>query len=114
MVTLNPAKLLHLEDRMGSVKVGKDADMVLWTDHPLSIYANVEKTIVDGVVYFDVEKDALARAAVRTERARLIQKMKGAKKGGARMQRGGSRTLLEFHCEEAHADYSFDMLNEQE
>ncbi len=42
MVTLNPAKLLHLDDRMGSVKVGKDADIVLWTDHPLSVYAQVE------------------------------------------------------------------------
>ena len=114
MVTLNPAKLLHLDDRMGSIKVGKDADVVLWTNHPLSIYANVEKTIVDGVVYFDIEKDAQARAAVQAERARLIQKMKGAKKAGAKTQRGGSRVLLEFHCEEEHADYSFDMLNEQE
>ncbi len=44
MVTLNPAKLLHLNDRMGSIKAGKDADLVLWTDHPLSIYAKAEKT----------------------------------------------------------------------
>lgn len=104
MVTLNPAKLLHLDERMGSVKVGKDADMVLWTDHPLSVYANVEKTIVDGVVYFDIEKDAQARAALQTERARLIQKMKDAKKAGAPTKRGGSRMLLEYHCDEEHAD----------
>ena len=44
MITLNPAKLLHLDDRMGSVKVGKDADIVLWTDNPLSIYAKVVQT----------------------------------------------------------------------
>ena len=41
MVTLNPAKLLHIDDRTGSVKVGKDADLVLWTDHPMSMYAKV-------------------------------------------------------------------------
>ncbi|MGJ8664517.1 MAG: amidohydrolase family protein, partial [Marinicella sp.] len=53
MVTLNPAKLLHLDDRMGSIKAGKDADLVLWSDNPLSIYAKAEKTMVDGVVYYD-------------------------------------------------------------
>ncbi|GAC1585579.1 MAG: hypothetical protein NVS3B19_03290 [Ginsengibacter sp.] len=52
MVTLNPAKMLHVDDKVGSIKVGKDADVVLWTDNPLSIYAKPEKTIVDGVVYF--------------------------------------------------------------
>lgn len=113
MVSLNPAKLLHLESRMGSIKVGKDADVVLWTNHPLSVYANVEKTIVDGVVYFDIEKDALARAALQAERARLIQKMKGIKKAGARTQTGGSSIKLEFHCDDDRADYSFELLTEQ-
>src|SRR5690606_3160312 len=51
MVTLNPAKMLHVDNRVGSIKEGKDADLVLWSDHPLSIYAMSEKTIVDGVVY---------------------------------------------------------------
>ncbi len=111
MVSLNPAKLLHLDDRMGSIKVGKDADVVLWTDHPLSMYANVEKTIVDGVVYFDIEKDAQARAALLAERARLIQKMKGVKKNGGRTQKGGSRIFLEFHCDEDRSHYEVDALN---
>ncbi|MFY0687657.1 MAG: amidohydrolase family protein [Cyclobacteriaceae bacterium] len=111
MVTLNPAKLLHLDDRMGSIKVGKDADLVLWTDHPLSVYAKVEKTIVDGIVFFDAKQDALAREALQQERARLIQKMKGAKKSGAPTQKGGSSYQLEFHCSEDHADYSFNMSN---
>ncbi|HHL31446.1 MAG TPA: amidohydrolase, partial [Oceanospirillales bacterium] len=48
LVTINPAKLLHLDDRMGSIKIGKDADVVLWSDNPLSIYAKVNKTFVDG------------------------------------------------------------------
>ena len=56
-VTINPAKLLHIDNRVGSIKVGKDADVVLWSDHPMSIYAKAEKTIVDGKVFFDRNED---------------------------------------------------------
>ena len=89
LVTLNPAKLLHLDDRMGSIKVGKDGDVVLWSDHPLSIYANAEKTLIDGRVYFDIDRDAELRAAVEAERNRLMQKMResGAPTGGRGMGR---------------------------
>jgi hypothetical protein len=83
MVTINPAKALHVADKVGSIKVGKDADLVLWSDNPLSIYAKSLYTIVDGVVYFDREKDALKSKVVAEERARLIQKMLGDKKAGA-------------------------------
>ena len=86
MVTLNPAKALHVSDKVGSIKVGKDGDVVLWSDNPLSIYAVAEKTIVDGVVYFDREKDAQMRKTIAAERARLIQKMLGDKKAGAPMR----------------------------
>jgi imidazolonepropionase-like amidohydrolase len=82
MVTLNPAKMLHVDNRVGSIKVGKDADLVLWSDNPLSIYARAEKTIVDGVVYFDREKDAQMRKQQTAERSRLIQKMNGEKRSG--------------------------------
>ncbi|ULQ56626.1 amidohydrolase family protein [Flavihumibacter rivuli] len=82
MVTLNPARMLHVDDRVGSIKVGKDADLVLWSDHPLSIYARAEKTMVDGIVYFDREKDKVLRAGITAERSRLIQKMAGEKKAG--------------------------------
>lgn len=82
MVTLNPAKMLHIDSRVGSIKAGKDADLVLWSDNPLSIYAKAEKTIVDGVVYFDREKDQEMRKIQTTERNRLIQKMNGEKKSG--------------------------------
>ncbi len=80
MVTLNPAKMLHVDDKVGSIKVGKDADLVLWNNDPLSIYAVAEKTIVDGTVYFDRERDASLRKLVQTERARLVQKLAAAKK----------------------------------
>ncbi|MFM1828230.1 MAG: hypothetical protein RL624_471, partial [Bacteroidota bacterium] len=82
MVTLNPAKALHIENKVGSIKVGKDADVVLWTDNPLSIYAKSLYTIVDGTVYFDRAKDAEKSKAVAAERAKLIQKMLGEKRAG--------------------------------
>ncbi|MEO8406516.1 MAG: amidohydrolase family protein, partial [Chitinophagaceae bacterium] len=75
MVTLNPAKALHVEDKVGSIKVGKDADLVLWSDNPLSIYAMSLYTIVDGTVYFDRAKDKEMRKQIVAERNRLIQKM---------------------------------------
>ena len=83
MVTLNPAKALHIENKVGSIKVGKDADVVLWTDNPLSIYAKSLYTIVDGTVFFDRAKDAEKSKAVAAERAKLIQKMLGEKRAGA-------------------------------
>jgi imidazolonepropionase-like amidohydrolase len=72
LVTLNPAKILHLDDRMGSIKPGKDADLVLWTDNPLSIYARASKTMVDGTFYFDEEQDAKIKEQIDSERNRII------------------------------------------
>jgi imidazolonepropionase-like amidohydrolase len=85
MVTLNPAKALHVSDKVGSIKVGKDADLVLWSDNPLSIYAKPLKTIVDGTVYFDSERDEAARKYISNERNRLVQKLLGEKKSGGPM-----------------------------
>jgi imidazolonepropionase-like amidohydrolase len=86
MVTLNPAKLLHLDDRMGSIKEGKDADLVLWTENPLSVYAQVRFTIIDGIIYFDSERDKELRAEVEKERMRIINLMIAAKAGGSATQ----------------------------
>ncbi|MFM1933949.1 MAG: hypothetical protein RL360_829, partial [Bacteroidota bacterium] len=83
MVTLNPAKMLHVADRVGSIKEGKDADIVIWSDNPLSIYAKSEHTIVDGAVVFDRAADVVRQAELKAEKQRLVQKMIGAKKGGA-------------------------------
>lgn len=97
--TLNPATMLHVADRVGSIKTGKDADIVIWSDNPLSIYAKAEKTIVDGIIYFDRDKDAQMRIAIAAERNRLIQKMIAAKKDGAKTD---------------PATLSFDQVNECE
>ncbi len=103
MVTLNPAKMLRVDDRVGSIKVGKDADLVLWSAHPLSIYARAEKTWVDGVKYFDVDEDRQLREQMRRERARLIAKAQAEKKPGAENtgRPNGFRPRHErhYHCD---------------
>jgi imidazolonepropionase-like amidohydrolase len=53
MITLNPAWIIGVDDRVGSLDVGKDADISIWDKDPLSSYAKVDKTIIDGEVYFD-------------------------------------------------------------
>jgi imidazolonepropionase-like amidohydrolase len=83
MVTLNPAKMLHVADRVGSLLPGKDADVVVWSDHPLSIYAKSLYTIVDGAIYFDRKKDDEMQQKVDQERTRLVRKMNGEKRSGA-------------------------------
>ncbi|WP_242927406.1 amidohydrolase family protein [Pontibacter vulgaris] len=103
MVTLNPAKLLHLDNRMGSIKAGKDADVVLWNNHPLSIYAKPEKTFVDGIAYFDLDRDVKMREEMEKERMRLIQKMLNAKTGGAKMQAPVTKKASVLHCEDVEA-----------
>ncbi len=98
LCTLNPAKMLHLDSRTGSIKVGKDADVVVWSANPLSIYAKAEKTFVDGILFFDIERDALKREEIRKERARLIQKMLEEKKGGGATQEPSPKGNKEYSC----------------
>ncbi|MCB0430599.1 MAG: amidohydrolase family protein [Flavobacteriales bacterium] len=96
-VTLNPAKLLHLDKRMGSLQPGMDADVVLWTGHPLSIYSKVEKTFVDGRCLFDRKEDAQMQEMIAKERERLIQKMMAeGGKGGHKPAMKGKRL---YHCD---------------
>jgi adenine deaminase len=72
LVTINPAIMLHLQDRTGSIKTGKDADLVLWTGYPLSVYAQASKTMVDGTIYFDEEQDEQLKTQIDSERNRII------------------------------------------
>ena len=100
MVTLNPAKLLHLDSHMGSIRVGKDADLVLWNASPLAIYARPEITMIDGAVYFSLKDEDAKREAMQAERARLIQKMLTAKAGGTSTVRPTFRRARMWHCED--------------
>lgn len=97
-VTLNPAKMLHIDDKVGSVKVGKDADVVLWSGHPMSVYTKAEKTFVDGRCYFDIEEDEKMRQEISAERNRLIQKMLDAKAAGAKTQKALMQKQHLWHC----------------
>ncbi|EAR00998.1 amidohydrolase family protein [Maribacter sp. HTCC2170] len=99
MVTINPAKLLHIDERVGSIKEGKDADLVLWSDHPLSVYAKAEKTLIEGAVYFDLETDKNQRVAIKNERNKLINMMLKEKEGGGKTQSPKNKKKEKFHCD---------------
>lgn len=105
MVTINPAKLLHLDNRVGSIKEGKDADLVLWNNHPLSVYAKAEKTLIEGVVYFDLEKDKQQRTAIKNERNKLITMMLEEKEGGKPTQKPIKKQKPKFHCDTMDSEW---------
>jgi len=111
-ITLNPAKMLHIDNKVGSIRVGKDADVVVWSDNPLSIYAKAEQTFVDGIAYWDIDRDAQIRKAQQSERTRLIQKMKDSKDKGGKTQRPKAEPKRLYHCETI-GDYALE-LNEIE
>ena len=98
-VTLNPAKLLHIDDKVGSIKAGKDADVVLWSDNPLSIYAKAEKTIIEGVTYFDIEHDKQSREDIKKEKSELISMMLKDKNKGLKTQPVKKKDKPELHCD---------------
>ena len=71
LVTINPAKLLRIDGRVGSLEAGKDADVVIWNHHPLSSYAIVERTYIDGIAYYDRSKEEQRLSMVTREKAAL-------------------------------------------
>lgn len=73
LVTLNPAWQLGIDSRVGSIDVGKDADLAIWTGHPLSVYSRVEQTFIDGEVFFDRQQDMAKRTRLEQERKQLEQ-----------------------------------------
>ncbi len=74
LITLSTARVLGIDDRVGSLEVGKDGDFVIWSDHPFSTLTRAEQTWIDGRRYFDLEEDRALAAEVERERARLLQK----------------------------------------
>ncbi|TVR70982.1 MAG: hypothetical protein EA408_09965 [Marinilabiliales bacterium] len=78
LITINPAKMIGIDEMVGSLEPGKHADFVIWNGHPLSGFTHAEQTWVDGRKYFDREQDMLLREEVRVERAALIQKAAAA------------------------------------
>jgi adenine deaminase len=90
--------MLHIDDKVGSIQVGKVADLVLWTDNPLSVYARVDKTLIDGQIYFDREEDAKLREAMKAERARLIAKLLAEKNKGEKVVKPQPKQQRLYHC----------------
>jgi imidazolonepropionase-like amidohydrolase len=76
MVTLNPAMQLGIDKRVGTIDVGKDADLAIYNHDPLSAYAVVQKTLIDGRVYFDRERDIAERSEREKEKKALVDKFK--------------------------------------
>jgi imidazolonepropionase-like amidohydrolase len=90
MVTLNPAKQLGIDNRVGSIDVGKDADLVIYDKYPLSDYAKVQKVLIDGAVYFDRDKEVSAQTTKAAEKQKLVDKLKQQQQQqGGRGGRGG-------------------------
>jgi imidazolonepropionase-like amidohydrolase len=80
LVTINPAKQLGIEGRVGSIEPGKDADLAIFDKHPLSNYAKVEKVFIDGELYFDRQKDLEERPGKEARKKALIDKLKAQEK----------------------------------
>ncbi len=99
MITLNPAKQLGIDKRTGSIEEKKDADLVIWTAHPFSIYSRVEMTIIDGETYFDRAKDVQDRDLLAKEREAL-EKLDVNKAPGS----GGTQPAIPRERRPAHRD----------
>ena len=80
LCTINAAAQLRLDKRIGSIEIGKDADLAIWTAHPLSIYARVDTTFIEGEIYFDRARDLAQREAMRKEKEERLKKEDDEKK----------------------------------
>ena len=110
-VTLNAARQLAIDDRVGSLEVGKDADLALWSGDPLSTYTRCVATWIDGREYFSLAQDRKHRERIAAQRRRLIAKLLGLKKetpdwededeeeeGRRRRKRPSDRAFQRFEC----------------
>ena len=104
LVTINPAKLLHIDDRTGSIKKGKDADIVIWDHSPLSVYAKVEQTYVDGRLLYDYIIQEKLFEENQKNRSNIISEMILAKKNGAQTQRIKKQDNKLHKCNEFEID----------
>lgn len=108
MVTLNPAIQLGIDDRVGSIEVGKDADLVLYDGHPLSARSAVVKTFVDGDLYFDRELDRERQAAIDAIKARLAPPDGGEDDDGTEQTAEDTPTVreyaMDYSCRHVHAE----------
>jgi hypothetical protein len=99
---------------VGSLKNGKDGDVVVWSDHPLSIYAKSLYTIVDGTIYFDRQKDELLQASVDQERNRIIRKMNSEKRSGGPVQAAQPTYRIMHTCSDHQHNHGMLVVDAEE
>lgn len=99
LCTINPAKMLHIDQRTGSIKTGKDADLVIWNADPLSIYAKPLFTLVDGTIYFDAAEQKKRDEQNAADRAFLMRKMTEMVKAGEKANSAVSEEYQLYDCE---------------
>ncbi|HEX4954391.1 MAG TPA: amidohydrolase family protein [Thermoanaerobaculia bacterium] len=101
MVTINPARQLRIDKWVGSLEPGKDADFVIWNDHPLSTFSRPDETWVDGARLFSREADAAERLALAAERRALVAKALAAKlRGGGGKGWDEKMKHPNWHCDD--------------
>ncbi len=113
-VTINPARQLRIEQRVGSLEAGKDGDFVIWSRSPLDSATVCLQTWVDGKKYFDVEHDVERTKTMQRERADLIAKAKRAAKAAGKSGAGDAQAENSFfevaleHLHDAHDRHCLD------
>lgn len=100
MVTINPAILLHINERVGSLEAGKDADLVIWSGKPLSVYAKAEQTYVDGACYFSREINEQLMQRDQAERARILAKMLKSDDKSENKSPSKNPNDKQYHCDD--------------
>lgn len=100
MITLNPAKLMKIDNRVGSIAIGKDADLVLWSGHPLSIYSKPVTTFIEGVAYFNLGDHLKAEAQLRKEKQQLLEAMRSRIAGGEKPDEPKKEEEKLYHCDD--------------
>ncbi len=107
MVTINPATMLHINHITGSITRGKDADLVLWTGHPLSVYSKVQFTMIEGVKYFDRDDHDRTLERMEKERNRLVKAMMDAKAKGSSTKKVVPHDHKLYHCDSEEDEGTF-------
>ena len=118
-VTLNPAKQLRIDSYVGSIEVGKQADLVVWSDRPLSTLSRCEQTWVDGRRQFDIKEDLTLRQEAARQKTALIAKILQSgeamrKPGEGRRDESELWPRWDEYCGHGHEHDEFDTQHEHE
>ena len=100
LCTINPAKMMRVDTHTGSIKVGKDADIVVWDNNPMDIQAKVLQTYIDGICYYDIYDQNRLKSIIEANRKRLILKMSEAIKNGENSETPTFKSQEMYNCKE--------------